>query len=83
MEVITYKNKVLEKEFEKYMKLISSKDAQILKKEVELRKTINEAATEKLSCSRELIELKDKCRTLESRLAEETQRAEKETAYRK
>lgn len=55
VEVITYKNKVLEKEFEKYMKLISSKDAQILKKEVELRKTVNEAATEKLNCSKELI----------------------------
>ena len=83
VEVITYKNKVLEEEFEKYMKLISSKDAQILKKEVELRKTVNEAAVEKLNCSKELVELKDKCRALEARLAEETQRGEKETAYRK
>lgn len=51
------------------MKAFTEKDAEILKKEIEIRKTANEAALTISSNAREMIALKETSKAFENRLS--------------
>lgn len=68
---------------EKYLNILSVKENELIKKEIEYRKLSNEQAMEKNRAKHETIAFNDKIKLLEEKLNEEIQRNEKEVAYRK